>query len=73
MINPFIGITKVFRRQALDEIAAREMEAAALEAQQAQHVIEEHRYLRHMALSKMAALEAWNRGDILARTNEETQ
>lgn len=45
---------------SLEAIVADEMQDAQREAQQAQHVIDNHRFLRHMALSRMDALENWH-------------
>lgn len=44
----------------LAQVVAEEMDEALREAQQAAQVIENHRFLRHMALSRMEALENWH-------------
>jgi len=53
-----------FRVKPLLEIILEETEAAIVEVAQCDHTIQGQRFIRHMALAKVAAMEAWNhRGD----------
>jgi predicted GIY-YIG superfamily endonuclease len=54
----------MFRRPTVEDAVAHEMHKAHAEAMQAEASIKNHQFIRHLALSRIEALEDWNHGRI---------
>lgn len=52
------------KKQPLEQIIAEATEAAILSIQECDYTILREQYIRHMALAKIAAMEAWNHGGL---------
>lgn len=52
--------THPFKRDTLDEIIANQTEEAHVEVMQCDHTIRTTKFIRHMALARIKAMEIWN-------------
>jgi len=52
----------IFRRKTAEEQHLAEVKAQVLVAEQASRVIQDHEYIRHMALVQLEGMEDWRHG-----------
>lgn len=52
-------IKAIFAAPTISEIINAELQQAIIEKEQAEKIIESHRFLKHMAEAKIAALNSW--------------
>lgn len=55
----------VFSIPSIEDVVMHETEVATAEAEQAEGSMRKSRFIKHMALHRLSALEAWNHGRIL--------